>query len=113
MWSELKPIIKGLIQVIAGSITFYIVFQYIYNNGLNAPQGGRAGIGYLISIGIPGAVVLAGILQVITGSHFSEMEAWWSNLADWQRAFLGLFTIILALCILFGGIVLADILNII
>jgi len=76
--------------------------------GLNWIQlQGFAPTGYgLIILGIPGAYGIVGLLELATGSPFSEMSDWWDNLRGWQQGILGVLVVVLAFCAMIGGVAL-------
>ncbi len=52
--------------------------------------------------GIPGAVALIGLVQVVSGVPFAELSAKWDSLHGWQRGVLGTLIFAVACAIIFG-----------
>lgn len=51
---------------------------------------------------LPGAVALAGLVQLVSGVPFSELSRRWDELAGWQRGVLGTLIFILASALILG-----------
>ncbi len=57
---------------------------------------------YGLGWGVPGALALAGLVQFISGVHFSELSSRWNELQGWQRGLLGTLIIAVACGAIFG-----------
>ncbi|NNE19419.1 MAG: hypothetical protein HKN10_13165 [Myxococcales bacterium] len=64
----------------------------------------------LIPLALPGAYALVGLLELLTGSSFSELSRRWDALRGWQRGVLGTVVVIVAFAALGLAMVLSDIL---
>ena len=62
--------------------------------------------GGLIAVGLPGALALTGLLELLTGHRFLSLASKWDQLAGWQRGVLGLLVVALAFGVVGCGLVL-------
>jgi hypothetical protein len=94
---------KARLKAIGGSIAIALLIAWLMQQqGLGEQRGGMLyGIFYLIAIGTPGAYALVGILELITGTPFTQLSARWDSLKWWQRGVLGTVVIMIALLITF------------
>jgi hypothetical protein len=91
--------LKGLLKLLGGGVLFAIVFAYIYDNGLGDPSRGSPF--KLIAMGLPGAIVLVGLVETITGLPFAQISEAWDGLTGWQRGVYGLIVIVVAIVVVF------------
>jgi hypothetical protein len=97
--------IGGFLKLLVGGIVFAIALQYFSRKGLNnssMPGGPIA----LIAVCTPGAIDLAGLIEVVSGVPFTQLSSNWDNLKGWQRGILGLLIVVLAFAMIFAGILL-------
>ena len=93
----------GLAKVVGSAVFYTIVFATVLRQGLGDPSHG--GMFKLIAMALPGAFMLAGLIELITGAPFSNVSEAWDGLEGWQRGVLGLVVVVLAFVVMMAGIV--------
>ncbi|MEO1321089.1 MAG: hypothetical protein AAFV30_11075 [Pseudomonadota bacterium] len=63
----------------------------------------RGGTFYIIVMGVPGALALSGLLEILTGRSFMQLASAWDALAPWKRGVYGVLVVLAAAVIIFGG----------
>ena len=89
---------RKLVMGGSGAILMGFFLYWIRLQGY-APNGPA-----MITLGIPGALGLVGLIECSTGVPFSEWSARWDGLKGWQRGVLGLGVAALALAVMVGSI---------
>jgi len=85
--------LAGLKTIKAGAlITVLYVIALIVVIVVNSAPGGYEVTFKLIGFAglLPVAMLLAGVLQIVTGVPFQELNDKWDNLAGWQRGLIGI-----------------------
>lgn len=91
---------KKLLIGVAGAVLMAFGLHWIQLQGYEPTGYG------LIILGLPGAYGIVGLLELVTGTPFSEMSDWWDGLRGWQQAVLGVVVAVLAFCAMIGGVAL-------
>jgi len=89
-------------KVVAGSLgaaAAFLLFRYLYWK-----EGFRGGPEALV-FALPGALALAGVLELVSGTPLSEWSRRWDSLKGWQRGLLGAGIWLLALAAFVVGVV--------
>jgi hypothetical protein len=96
---------KGLVKFFGGSLIFVVVL-------VNLPRDAGGAIGNVgparaLLMAIPAVVALTGLVELVTGSRFGELAKKWDSLKGWQRGILGTLVAMLALCLMFIGMLMS------
>lgn len=57
---------------------------------------------YGVGWGIPGAVVLVGLSELVGGVPFTQVASKWDSLSGWQRGVLGTLIVVVTPCAILG-----------
>ena len=90
---------RGLLYLIAGGGVFALFAYWIANPESYPFSVYPAGIGGALAIGAPGAGAIIGLVELVSGKPFFEIEEAWAELSGVQRFFGG------TLIVLVGGAV--------
>lgn len=86
---------SGMKQLaIAGAVA--LVYGYV---AMQLAHHGWQILGY--GWGVPGALALAALVQVVSGVPFSELSSQWDDLQGWQRGVLGTLIFMVAVGLIF------------
>lgn len=104
--SEMNIRVKGLLQFLGSGLVFGVVIGwFMQQRAIDPTFKLPGGIFSLLLMMAPGGFALAGLLQLLTGVPFSELSDRWNALKGWQRGVIGVFSFLLGLALLFGGLV--------
>lgn len=95
---------KGLLKFLGGSLIFAVVLA-----NLPRDAGGIANVGpaKALLMAIPGVFALTGLVELVTASRLAELAKKWDSLKGWQRGILGTLVAMLALCLMFIGMLMS------
>jgi uncharacterized membrane protein YagU involved in acid resistance len=91
------------IKLLSGLIISLIIITIIISFNLSDSLINRH---FIITIAMPGAYALMGLVEIVTGVPFMDLSKKWNDLAGWQRGVLGTIIAILSFVIIFYGVVL-------
>lgn len=94
---------KGLAKLVGGVLVYVILFSTVLKNGLGDPAHG--GPFKLIVLGVPGAFLLSGLIELVTGAPFQHVAEKWDMLQGWQRGIFGILIVVLAIIAMMGAVV--------
>ncbi|HET9862385.1 MAG TPA: hypothetical protein VFP37_03020 [Steroidobacteraceae bacterium] len=94
---------SGILKVIGGGVLVVIICLTVLKGGLGDPAHG--GPFKLIVLGVPGAIALAGLIELVTGTQFQKVAGAWDELAGWQRGVLGTLIVTVAFLLMIAGVV--------
>lgn len=94
----------GFLKLAGGLLLYAAVWLYVYRQGGFGDS--RGGTFYIIVMGVPGALALSGLPEIITGRSFTELATDWDNLAAWKRGVYGTLIVIAVAILVFGGLLL-------
>ena len=94
--------IAGLMKIVGSGVLYAVLFATVLDEGLekSSIQGPLA----LIAVGLPGAIALAGLIELVTGFPFQRASDAWDHLAGWQRGVLGILIVIAAFALMMLGV---------
>ncbi len=95
---------NGFLKLVGGLVFYAAVWLYVYRQGGFGDS--RGGTFYIIVMGVPGALALSGLLELITGHSFTRFAARWDQLEPWKRGVYGTITVIAAATLIFGSLLL-------
>ncbi len=95
---------QGLLKLAGGLLLYAAIWLYVYRQGGFGDS--RGGTFYIIVMGLPGAVALIGLLEIVTGHSFTRYAARWDELEPWKRGAYGMITVIAAATLIFGSLLL-------
>lgn len=99
--------VRGLLYLIAGSSVFAL-FAYWIANPEAYPFGMYpAGVGGALIIGAPGAGAIIGLIELLSGKPFYEIEEGWANLSGLQRFFGGTLIVLVGGAVVFTALAVA------
>ena len=81
-----------------------VVFGFVYSRGGFGDS--RGGTFYIISMGVPGALALTGLLELATGRPFEELADRWDAMPAWKKGVVGISTVLAAAVVIFGPLLL-------
>lgn len=79
---------RGLLYLVAGGGLFALFAYWIANPESYPFSVYPAGVGGALAIGAPGAGAIIGLIELVSGKPFFEIEESWADLSGLQR-FLG------------------------
>ncbi|NIA00288.1 hypothetical protein [Massilia sp. CCM 8734] len=94
---------KAMVKLVGGAIGFAILYATLLKNGL-----GDSGTGSrlkMMAVAVPGAFLLAGLIELVTGAPFQQVSTQWDSLQGWQRGVLGIVIVIVSAIVLMGAMV--------
>ena len=94
----------GLLRLLGGGVLFAGVLAYVYSQG--GFGDARGGTFSVIGMGAPGAMAIIGLVELVTGIHFSHFSERWDALPGWKRGVLGVCAVLAAGVVIFGPILL-------
>ncbi|MDJ0653782.1 MAG: hypothetical protein QNJ40_06500 [Xanthomonadales bacterium] len=94
----------GLLKLLGGAAIYAVLFAFIFSRGGFGDS--RGGTFYIITIGAPGALALLGLMELVTGHPFQRLADAWDAMPGWKQAVLGLATVLAAVVIVFGPLLL-------
>lgn len=89
-------------KLISGTLVCVIIFMLFNYFDLDEYEITKK---LLMLFALPGAYVLIGLLEVVSGVPFKDISGEWDSLAGWQRGVLGVVIVILASLFIFSGII--------
>lgn len=93
---------SGLLKIVVSGIAYAVILTTVLKHGLaNSTRGGPFKI---IALGTPGAIAIAGLIELITGIQFQRLSEAWDGLAGWQRGVLGLLIVVAAFGLMILGV---------
>ncbi len=95
---------NGFLKLAGGLLLYAAVWLYVFRQGGFGDS--RGGTFYIIVMGVPGALALSGLLEVVTGRSFTGLAASWDQLEPWKRGVYGAITIFAAAAVIFGSLLL-------
>ena len=95
---------QGLLKLAGGLLLYAAVWLSVYKQGGFGDS--RGGTFYIITMGVPGALALSGLLELVTGQTFTRFAARWDQLEPWKRGVYGTITVIAAATVIFGSLLL-------
>lgn len=96
--------VRGLLMLIGGGCAFALIGYWIANPESYPFSVYPAGIGGAIAIGAPGAAALIGLIELVSGKPFYEIENAWANLSGLQRLFGGTVIVLVGGAVVFTAI---------
>ena len=102
--STLRTRVRGLLLLLLGSGLYAGWFAFVKSQHLDESTGSRNPMFLLL---VPGAIAFAGLLEALLGRRIGELGSAWNTLSRWQRFAFGLAIILIAICVSFGGLLLA------
>lgn len=94
----------GFLKLAGGLLLYAAVWHYVYRQGGFGDS--RGGTFYIITMGVPGALALSGLLEIVTGRSFTALAARWDQLEPWKRGVYGTITAVSAAALIFGSLLL-------
>ena len=95
----------GAFQLAIAGLLFAWVLHWLYDTSQrHTGQRLPGGIAETIAFGIPGALALAGLLQLATGLRYSELESTWHSYDKVVRTFVAALALILFAILLIVGV---------
>ncbi len=96
---------KGLLKFIGGSLVFVLVLANLPKDAGGAIT--NIGPAKAALMAIPGVFALMGLVESVTASKFGELAQKWDTLKGWQRGVLGTLVAMLALALMFFGMLMS------
>lgn len=94
---------KALLKLVGGALGFLILYSTLLKNGVG--DGGQGSRLRVMALAVPGAFLLAGLIEVVTGAPFQQVSTQWDSLQGWQRGILGIVIVVVAVIALMGTMV--------
>jgi hypothetical protein len=89
--------LRGVLEFVAGGMVFGLFAYWIAHPASYPFDYYPAGPGGAILIAAPGGVAFVGLVEMLTGRPFVEIEAAWANLGGLKKFIYG------TLFVIFGG----------
>lgn len=96
--------LRGLILMLVGGGIFSVIAFWIANPASYPFDRYPAGPGGAILIGAPGGVAIVGLIELLSGKPFYEIEEAWANLSGLQRAFGSILIVVVGGAVAFTAI---------
>jgi len=93
--------LRGLILTLVFGTIFSVIAFWIANPSSYPFDYYPAGPGGAILIGAPGAAAIVGLIELLSGKPFYEVEEAWANLGGMQRAFGSLAIVVVGGAVVF------------
>lgn len=94
--------LAGLLKLVGSGVLYAVVFATVL-------EGGRGEVAMgphtAMFIALPGAIALAGLVELVTGFPFQRLSVAWAHLAVWQRGVLGILSVIAGFALVALGMV--------
>jgi len=99
--------VRGLLYLIGGGSIFALFAYWIANPDSYPFAVYPAGLGGALVIGAPGAGAIIGLIELISGKPFYQMEDAWANLSGMQRFLGGTLIIVVGGAVVFTTLAVA------
>lgn len=94
----------GALKVLAGLVIYVSVWLWVFNQGGFGDS--RGGTFYIVTMGVPGALLLIGVVELITNAPFVHLASRWDELKPWKRGVYGTLIVVAAIVLIFGSLLL-------
>jgi|GEM_PF-3907398 len=82
---------RGLLLFLGGTTAFFIIAHLLANpNQTHVTLPATGGSIMLITVGMPGAAAMVGLVELVTGKPIRELEEVWAGFDWWHKLILGL-----------------------
>ena len=95
---------RGLLYLIVGGSIFALVAFWIANPEYYPFSVYPAGIGGALAIGAPGAGAIIGLIELVSGKPFHQVEDAWAGLSGLQRSLGGTLIVLVGGAVVFTAI---------
>jgi hypothetical protein len=96
--------VRGMLYLIVGGGVFALIAYWIANPESYPFSVYPAGIGGAVAIGAPGAAAIIGLIELVSGKPFYEIEDAWASLSGLQRFFGGTVIVLVGGAVVFTAI---------
>ena len=99
--------LRGLLTFVLGGGIFGLIAYWIANPDAYPFSVYPAGISGAIAIGAPGAAAIIGLIELLSGRSFRQIEDSWAELSGVQRFFGGIAIVVVGGAVVFTAVAVA------
>lgn len=97
--------LRGALMLTGAGLFYALLFVAVLRHGLDGSSDAGLGPLKVVLLGVPGAIALIGLIELLGGIAFNDLSRRWDELRGWQRGVLGSLVTLVAFALLYLGIV--------
>jgi len=90
---------KGALKLLISTPVFVVILCWVYTGNTKGTQHTYEPT----LMALPGAYAMVGLIELVSGTPFSQFNDLWMNLKGWQRGVFGTVFLLLVFVAMFAG----------